>query len=155
MPGQEPCLSQLLADIERTHSFVVRWERHRQRETDRLGWHALIQPDRGGVASRVARKQYCTPGVSVLGSGQRQPSRQGLHGAHQPDCQSNLRDQDREEDHAEAKKSGDSLTCVYMDCKNFDSSCDVSESRTEIAALIEKVENERAEKVRKLNFGIR
>jgi hypothetical protein len=62
---------------------------------------------------------------------------------------------DDEEDRAEAKKSGDSLTRVYMDCENFDCANDVSESRTEIAALIEIAENERAEKVRKLNFGIR
>jgi hypothetical protein len=59
------------------------------------------------------------------------------------------------EDFDEAKDDGEDLTRVAIDCKNFDSYCNVTESREEIAALIEKAENERAEKVRRLNFGIR
>jgi hypothetical protein len=61
---------------------------------------------------------------------------------------------DNEEDRTEAKENGYGLTRVYMDCENFDSSCDVSESRTQIAALIDAAEETRAKKIKKLQIGI-
>tara|TARA_R110000744_G_scaffold198629_1_gene317929 strand:- start:93 stop:386 length:294 start_codon:yes stop_codon:yes gene_type:complete len=62
---------------------------------------------------------------------------------------------DNNDDFDEAKDSGDGLTRVHMNCENFDSTCDVKESRKEIADLIAQAESERADKIRKLNFGIR